>query len=156
MALLKCANCGEDITSYSSVCLNCGASTASSKPQSEDRASGRNWWKVSTLLLAIYIVVAHMFYINTDPSKPAELDYLDEQKERVRQRLKDPDSALFRNVERANNPYIVCGELDGKNEDGDYSGWQRFISVDDLQYLEKEISPGTMDLVWRKMCVDPH
>jgi len=48
-------------------------------------------------------------------------------RESVERALKDPSSAQFRN-ERVTKDGIVCGEVNGKNSFGAYSGFARFYS----------------------------
>ncbi|WP_272699812.1 hypothetical protein [Desulfovibrio sp. Fe33] len=56
---------------------------------------------------------------------------LEEAKDAVRERLKDPESAKFRNIEkgywRSTQTYIVRGEFDGKNSLGGYNGYTKFV-----------------------------
>lgn len=46
----------------------------------------------------------------------------------VADQMKDPSSAQFREVRRVDD--AVCGEVNGKNSFGAYSGFQRFFVVD--------------------------
>lgn len=73
----------------------------------------------------------------------------------VRQRLKDPSSAEFRNsrfVDFEGIP-IVCGEVNGKNSFGAYGGFQHFIaSGTELAFLENDMEASEFRTAWNKMC----
>lgn len=47
-----------------------------------------------------------------------------EAEDAVRNAMRDPDSATFRNVESREG--VVCGEVNGKNGYGGYAGFRRF------------------------------
>jgi hypothetical protein len=57
----------------------------------------------------------------------------------VADKLKDPESAQFRNVEPCpDNPIWYTGEVNGKNSFGAYAGFERFYSLGPVAYLESE------------------
>lgn len=69
----------------------------------------------------------------------------------VKAKLKDPDSAQFRNLQYT--PPFVCGEVNAKNSFGGYNGFERFITgTRDATFLESEVPPGDMDKAWQKYC----
>lgn len=77
------------------------------------------------LLLIILIVVS---------ITPVRADEWDNVKEDVKERLRDPDSAQFRNLVRktqVGTQAIVCGELNSKNLYGGYVGFRLFAHVSD-------------------------
>ncbi|MBD9368833.1 hypothetical protein [Xanthomonas sp. XNM01] len=57
-----------------------------------------------------------------------------EAKEKVRQALKDPASAQWRNVNVIYSN-VVCGEVNAKNSMGGYAGFQRFLVRNGRLYL---------------------
>lgn len=62
----------------------------------------------------------------------------------VRDELRDPTDAIFRNVEEA--PGGVCGEVNGKNAYGGRSGFQRFLVLaDGSVVLEERHSAAFLD-----------
>ncbi len=65
-----------------------------------------------------------------DPSAK-EFAYIDNETAVLKRRLKDPDSALFRNlyVSRKLGAPIVCGEVNAKTSFGGYLGFQRFLGA---------------------------
>ena len=74
------------------------------------------------------------------PSGPDEL-LIEETKGLMRDRLKDPDSAKFRNIKVVDTPEgkFVCGEMNAKNSLGGYVGYKPFIGgfLIDLNDLSK-------------------
>lgn len=72
----------------------------------------------------------------------------------VRQKLKDPDSASFRNAGVSNKSGlpVSCGEVNSKNSFGGFTGFQRYVSAGsaDFTFLEEEVKD--FDELWRKMC----
>ena len=53
--------------------------------------------------------------------------------ERVKEQLFDPESAQFRNVHEGverKNGWIVCGEVNGKNRFGGYTGFKKFSTTE--------------------------
>lgn len=76
-------------------------------------------------------------------------------KELMRQRLKDPYSAEFRNVfvSRSSGSPVVCGQVNAKNSFGGYAGYKRFISAGSvMQVMESDMAPGEMDQLWNQAC----
>ena len=75
----------------------------------------------------------------------------------VRARLKDPDSAEFRkvffNAYKDTTP-VVCGEVNGKNSFGGYSGYQHFLaSGETLVFLETGMPANEFAKAWNEMCL---
>jgi hypothetical protein len=66
--------------------------------------------------------------------------------ELVKQNLKDPDSAKFRNekVYRSNGLIYVCGELNSNNSFGGYGGFERFLSDGDSEADTVEDDAGKL------------
>jgi len=52
-------------------------------------------------------------------------------KQRVKNTLKDPDSAIFQNVLFYRKTSIGCGSVNAKNSMGGYNGYFRFIAFPD-------------------------
>ncbi len=66
----------------------------------------------------------------------------------VREKLRDPDSAKFRNVSGDKIDGQWCGEVNAKNGMGGYAGWQRFsamrtVSGDWLVSMDEDIVAAT-------------
>lgn len=76
-----------------------------------------------------------------------------EAKRAVAEKLKDPSSAQFQNV-RESGEY-VCGEVNGKNSFGAYSGFRRFVAGPLGVTLEPEEPGETRDyfgVIWTARC----
>ncbi|KTE19780.1 hypothetical protein ATE67_14210 [Sphingopyxis sp. H050] len=76
----------------------------------------------------------------------------------IKGRLKDPDSAEFRNVHfySGGKTAVACGEVNAKNSFGGYSGYERFVAAGptELAFLESDLSSRSeMDKVWKELCV---
>jgi hypothetical protein len=77
-------------------------------------------------------------------------------KEQIKTKLKDPDSATFRNVHfySGGGVPVTCGEVNAKNSFGGYNGFERFIAAgSQLAVLESDMkSPSELDEVWARFC----
>lgn len=74
----------------------------------------------------------------------------------VRAKLKDPSSAIFRNVyfhRGVDNLPITCGEVNSKNSFGAYGGFQKFISggLEEVTFLQEQAS-GDFSITWNRFC----
>ncbi|WPP68960.1 hypothetical protein SOI81_11280 [Acinetobacter pittii] len=71
-----------------------------------------------------------------------------ESKEAVLSILKDPESAQFQNVKG------VCGEVNSKNSYGGYTGFNRFIVINNRAVLESASEEDTLpfQLNWMAYC----
>lgn len=85
-------------------------------------------------------------------SSPTQnMSYMLVEQDKIKSRLKDPDSAEFRNV-FVSSKYAVCGEVNAKNSIGGYTGFVRFISGGDMQVVESDMAAGEMDKAWPQIC----
>lgn len=79
-----------------------------------------------------------------------------EGKELARFALKDPESALFRNVRIAGARRNVCGLINGRAPAGGYAGYARFIVTEGKVYIERDLLPGDEDdgfqIHWVRYC----
>lgn len=75
--------------------------------------------------------------------------------DRVREQLKDPDSAGFRNVRthHGGGVPVVCGEVNSRNSFGGMSGYQRFVAAGSVIALDEQVDGGVGD-VWNRFCRD--
>ena len=119
-------------------------------------------WSGCAILVALMIVTTRM----SDPiTKSAGWTWdkqawlIDTSKDAIRAKLRDPDSAQFRNVKfySGGGAPVVCGEVNGKNGFGGRAGYQRFIQAGDVfGALESEMrSTSDMDQSWLKFFTDP-
>jgi hypothetical protein len=75
--------------------------------------------------------------------------------ESVKQKLKDPDSAQFKDVRfySGSGIPVTCGQVNAKNGFGGYTGFERFVAVGPkAAYLDSEVVEGIGE-VWNKFCV---
>lgn len=103
---------------------------------------------------------------NSDPAQSdkkssedaKKASYIALNQERIKVRLKDPESAQFRNVFVSNTSYIsddtpvICGEINAKNSFGGYTGFERFVSHGSVQLLETNMADGEMGKIWAQDC----
>lgn len=73
----------------------------------------------------------------------------------IKEALKDPDSAVFRNesVHRNGKNLIVCGEVNSRNGFGGFSGFKHFVSMgtDTTTFLEDQTRG--FGKVWNSFCL---
>ena len=77
-----------------------------------------------------------------------------EMQRRLAAKLKDPDSATFRNVflSKKTDAPVVCGEVNSRNSFGGMTGFQRFISAGEIQVVEEQMANGEFGQVWSQFC----
>lgn len=96
-----------------------------------------------TTLLAATLALATQNNANAPMATP-EQAAIDKAKRALAYNLKDPESAKFRNVRAGlrGKDYMVCGEVNGKNSYGAYSGYRPF-----MVWGNNKITPDTIDPV---------
>lgn len=71
----------------------------------------------------------------------------------VKSLLRDSDSAEFRNLQvlhsKSGGRY-VCGEVNSRNAFGGYVGYQQFVSVGQMTFLQEQASDFSE--VWKEFC----
>lgn len=88
----------------------------------------------------------------TDAKKIA---WMDRGKAAVREKVKDPESAVFRQVffqAGKDGIPMTCGEVNARNGFGGFAGFQRFISAgrSELTFLEEQVED--FDVIWDRFC----
>ncbi len=86
-----------------------------------------------------------------------DIAWVEHMQDKVRERLKDPESAEFRKarVYRGfNNIPAVCGEVNAKNAFGGYNGFSGFIAGGDLVFVEQDMASGEFQKSWKQICRD--
>lgn len=86
-----------------------------------------------------------------------EFAWVERGKDAARAKLKDPDSAQFRNVyfhEGADGVPMACGEVNSKNSFGGYGGFQKFMSAGDpeLTFMAEQMEPSEFATAWNRFC----
>ncbi|SBV37820.1 conserved hypothetical protein [uncultured Stenotrophomonas sp.] len=74
---------------------------------------------------------------------------------KVREQLKDPDSAKFRNTRtfHGGGVPVACGEVNSKNSFGGMGGYQRFVAAGHIVALDEQVEGGLQEL-WGQFCHD--
>ena len=157
MALIKCAECNNDVSTQSKRCPKCGAKMPMSKNK-------KIFWGV--VIFIIFVTIGNIDDSRDKNNKnnsqsqenttkeTQERIWIIKGEEAVKNKLKDGSSAEFRNVFFNNNGTPVsCGEVNSKNSFGAYSGYQRFVSAGstELTFLEEQVK-DSFDGVWSKYC----
>ena len=95
-------------------------------------------------------------------SDPADLPFEQQRpyweeaaKELIRERLREPQSAVFSELkvidDGEDSATIVCGKVNSRNGFGGMTGPQRFISGGTVM-LEEDFTPAQMDIAWTRFC----
>ena len=84
-----------------------------------------------------------------------EMVWVEKGKDAVKARLKDPDSAQFKDVyffRGKDNIPMTCGQVNSKNSFGGFSGFQHFVSggSSELTFLENEVKDFYK--AWNRYC----
>lgn len=166
MALLKCKECGSDVSTQAKACPKCGA-------RPPKKTSIVTWAVLGMVLLAVWLgatddgpgaqpATSASAISSAAPAKPRELDqrtkefaWMEVGKDAVRAKLKDPKSAEFKDVyffRGKDGVPMTCGQVNAKNGFGGYAGFKRFVSAGnaEMTFLEGEVSD--FYLVWNKFC----
>lgn len=153
MTLVKCKECGDQVSTKAKSCPSCGTKTK----------------RKSFLIWVLAGVVGYVFYMasqGTLPQKsPTKTVLTSEQKDKVKTEafkraqesfenetiysskkavkalLKDQNSAQFKNVffnETKKGGAVACGQVNSKNSLGAYTGYQRFISNGKTTFIEEK------------------
>lgn len=164
MAVVKCKECGNQVSTKAKACPTCGA-----KPPK--KTSFVTWG-----ILAIVVLVVGNAIINPAPPKPAKTqEQLAQEaeaarvkeaeakrrsdrslaesvaKEAVLAQLKDPDSAKFGKVV-VKESGIVCGYVNAKNSLGGYTGEKGFISLGGPKMTWLQGEAKDFEETWNKHC----
>lgn len=170
-----CTNCGKYTSPEFPQCLGCGASlpgngssqtmasTNAPEPATAKNTSGLYLaFLVIGLIAAVYWGTSFLGGSDVAVSDQTSSDrnakefaWMEEAKDQVRARMRDGDSAQFRNVaiHRFQGAPLVCGEVNGKNGFGGFAGFERFIFAGSVgTFVSRDMAPGEMDKSWALMC----
>ena len=108
-----------------------------------------------TIVLMLNIAPALAVTRYEDSMDHREIGWMDRGKDSVKAKLKDGDSAKFRNVffhRGKKDVPAACGEVNSKNSFGGYGGFQKFVSMGrpDFTFLEEEVSD--FHKTWAMFC----
>ncbi|MBJ2236068.1 hypothetical protein ACAW49_05945 [Pseudomonas sp. Env-44] len=102
----------------------------------------------------LVVLMAGMSIYHAQADNGSEYQRTAKAKELVQKRLKNPDSAKFKELHLDTFPsggIIVCGEVDSKNGNGRYTGFRRFYSTG-VTARFKEDEPKIFDDVYTMIC----
>lgn len=166
MAVVRCGECGGQVSTKAKACPNCGA-----RPP---KTTSRVTWLITALIAFTFLgsmcsekppktpemVAAEKAKDAAselaESKKGREFAMIENGKSAVRSVLKDGDSAQFKDVFFSNTVKgvpIACGQVNSKNSFGAYSGFQHFVSAgtSNLTFLEEQATD--FHKVWNKFCV---
>ena len=162
MALVNCKECGEKVSTEAKSCPSCGC-----KPPKKKSFILRSLL-FSIIAFFVYVYVtneestltpkqkAEMAAMNsTDDEESRQYAWMEQGKSAVLARLKDSQSAEFKDVyffRGAGNVPMTCGQVNSKNSFGGYVGFKHFISAgtQDFTFLEGEAKDFAS--AWNKYC----
>lgn len=177
-----CPECAETIKADAAKCRFCGHRFRSADPADGPRTETEKKVSKYSKIGCGVIVVGLIALIATcdppdvspengqpSPGSPAEdadrpLDSTGQSlliqmaRDAVRARLKDPDSADFRNVGYYSggetDGAAVCGEVNSRNSFGGYTGFERFVAAGNAAFFESDTNDGRFGPdVWDRLCV---
>ena len=87
-----------------------------------------------SVLVAASMAIAMSACSKSDPNAAPEMpekELIEQAKTQIRDSLRDPDSAKFRNMrwETKESLVLLCGEVNAKNAFGAYAGYEPFHAV---------------------------
>lgn len=91
-----------------------------------------------------------------DKQRMADQNYILDNQDRLKNRLKDPASAQFRNVfiSSISGKRVVCGEVNARNSYGGLTGFERFVAAPVIQVTESGMEAYDFAVTWEKFCID--
>lgn len=157
--LTKCKTCSEEIARNAKICPRCGEKNPHGKA---------SLISVILVLFAVLFVIGQISNLSHGGSSGAQVTstadtitkealWMDAGKDAVKEKLKDPDSAKFKDVffhRGKDGVPITCGKVNSKNGFGGYSDFQGFVSAGsaELTFLQDEVSD--FHNVWKRLCVN--
>jgi hypothetical protein len=101
----------------------------------------------------ILVVLASAFF---GIEKGREYLFIDWHKDKIKARIKDPDSLRLSNIEivQLKNHQILCGKYNARNSYGGYGNTSDFISSPTALFLEGDMNFFTWQEFWKRACID--
>lgn len=157
MALVKCKECSQMISSSAKACPSCGKPIA-------PKTSPVTWFVLGAIVLIVIINIGK----GPTPVTPPPPELTAEQKAAkaedlrrgkalfaseaiVKEKLKDGDSAKF-GKSFFRNPNSVCGLVNAKNSFGAFTGEKGYIVDYDKNEVLIEGSSKEFEAAWKKRC----
>lgn len=179
MALTKCPECGQSVSTTAPTCPHCGARGPFAPPlpmtKAEQKAAAKaNHVPGGVVLLTFVCLGAFIWWkaggsddaasmapdtpkveTQADKDRDAGMTAVYAARETVKTMLKDPDSAKFSNqfaVKTAKGGFAACGEVNAKNGFGGYTGQSIYIMQDDMVRLENGGNANEVRRRWNATC----
>ncbi len=170
-----CPACAETIKKAADVCKHCGHRFRAEAPEEPAKSGKTSGCIFVAVVIGLLLLVAKCAGSGVQDSSPTNDDedsstatddgaydrttqhnVVIASRDGVRARLRDPDSAEFRNVgfySGGESP-AVCGEVNAKNAFGGYTGYERFIALgEQTAFLASDAAPAEFADAWNKLCV---
>jgi len=92
-------------------------------------------------------------HVTTISLREKENDYIDRANSSLTKNFKDPESARFRNVflSQIDVP-VVCGEVNGKNSYGAYTGYKKYYATDTENFSGLDDNSSEFLFIWNNYC----
>ena len=85
--------------------------------------------------------IGAIFFFGIASCSPTQESHVQKVEGHIRSQMIDPESARFENVEEK-RPGLVCGNVNGKNRLGGYTGSQPFVARIDGEKIDVEVLSG--------------
>lgn len=177
-----CPECAETIKKGAAVCKHCGHRFRSADHADGPRTTGEKKVAKYSRIGCVVVVIGLIALIATcdlpenetssnNAVEAGDADAADQPldsagqallvqmgRDAVKARLKDPDSADFRNVGYYSGGETegaaVCGEVNSRNSFGGYTGFERFVAAGNAAFFESDTNDGRFGPdVWDRLCV---
>lgn len=95
--------------------------------------------------------------IQAKPQVSKYSDFVAKAKANITSGFKDPNGVQWRNLFIGSDRPALCGELNGKNAYGAYTGFKRFVSTPDpaQQTIDNEEFAAVFEFMWKVYCKRP-
>jgi hypothetical protein len=150
-----CPSCGKQISYTVSKCGHCGYKITQADIEARRQSGGEAGWQLGCL--AGIVLAAFFFWLlffrdsESERGGASETAKIVVARDAVRERLRDPSSAEFRNekIGSYQGAEVVCGEVNSANGFGGMSGYQRYISnAGAATVLEEQMEPTEFAKTW--------
>ncbi|NDP40593.1 MAG: hypothetical protein GZ093_17965 [Rhodoferax sp.] len=92
-------------------------------------------------------------YVKTAFLREPKVDYINRANATLIQNFKDPESVKFRNISLSLvDVPIVCGEVNGKNSYGGYTGFKKYYATDTKDFGGVDDGSGRFSTIWDRYC----
>lgn len=161
MAIKPCKECGAPVSDKAESCPMCGA-------KQPKKTSVITWvvvgFIVLTILMGVFGGSGESDSSSQEASQPTEKKenkagaLLFFAQQQIKSGAKDPESVQFRGEQLHENTElgaVACGEANGKNSFGAYTGFKGFVAVekDNALYMQDGVNGKKFIEKWNKFCV---